>query len=236
MYRRLRNSFIAGLVLLAPLGVTLFVLDFLRSKIGSRVTAMIPANILPPEIRRLPIVDFGLDMAAVVIVVLAITLLGLFSNYFLGKVMIIGTERVIDRVPFVNTVYRTVKQIVETFSKQQKAVFQKVVLTEYPRKGVYVLGFVTSVAKGEVQEKTGAEVVNVFVPTTPNPTSGFLLMVPKDEIIELNMTVADGMKLIVSGGAVIPNHTPRPPQIAAEPVTISNPRAADIPPASGDGG
>ncbi|QYY34924.1 DUF502 domain-containing protein [Ruficoccus sp. ZRK36] len=214
MYRRLRNAFIAGLVLLAPLGVTYFVIDFLRTKIGSRVTAMIPQNVLPPDIRRLPIVEFGLDMAAVLIVVLAITLLGFFSNYFLGKVMIIGTERVIDRVPFINTVYRTVKQIVETFSKQQKAVFQKVVLTEYPRKGVYVLGFLTSAAKGEVQEKTGAEVVNVFVPTTPNPTSGFLLMVPVDEVIEMDMTIADGMKLIVSGGAVSP---PYPPPPAPEP-------------------
>lgn len=235
MYRRLRNAFIAGLVLLAPLGVTYFVIDFLRSKIGSRVTAMIPQDMLPPDIRRLPIVDFGLDMAAVVIVVLAITLLGFFSNYFLGKVVIMGTERVIDRVPFINAVYRTVKQIVETFSKQQKAVFQKVVLTEYPRKGVYVLGFLTSEAKGEVQEKTGAEVVNVFVPTTPNPTSGFLLMVPRDEVIEMDMTITDGMKLIVSGGAVSPPY-PAPPPLEARPPRARNHAAKPLPPSPDNAG
>lgn len=235
MYRRLRNAFIAGLVLLAPLGVTYFVIDFLRSKIGSRVTAMIPQNILPPDIRRLPIVDFGLDMAAVLIVVLAITLLGFFSNYFLGKVVIMGTERVIDRVPFINAVYRTVKQIVETFSKQQKAVFQKVVLTEYPRKGVYVLGFLTSEARGEVQEKTGAEVVNVFIPTTPNPTSGFLLMVPRDEVIEMDMTITDGMKLIVSGGAVSPPY-PAPPPLEAKAPRTRNHQAKPLPPSPENAG
>ncbi len=236
MYRRLRNAFIAGLVLLAPLGVTYFVLDFLRSKIGSRVTAMIPQSALPPDIRQLPIVDFTLDMAAVIIVVLAITLLGFFSNYFLGKVMIKGTERVIDRVPFINAVYRTVKQIVETFSKQQKAVFQKVVLTEYPRKGVYVLGFLTSEARGEVQEKTGAEVVNIFVPTTPNPTSGFLLMVPKDEVIEMQMSISDGMKLIVSGGAVSPPYPAALPPEGKEAIARSRRARQQVPPAPENAG
>ena len=203
MYRKLRNAFISGLVLLAPLGVTYIVVDFLRTRVGSRVSAMLP-QFLPPEIMDLPAVQFTLDIGALLIVVLAITLLGFFSNYFFGRIIITGTEQLIDRVPFINAVYRTVKQIVETFSKQQKAVFQKVVLTEYPRKGVFVLGFLTSEAKGEVQHKTGAEVINIFVPTTPNPTSGFLLMVPKEEVIDMEMSVADGMKLIVSGGAVTP--------------------------------
>ena len=84
--------------------------------------------------------------------------------------------------------------------------FQRVVLVEYPRKGAYALGFLTSVAKGETQDKTGQVVVNVFVPTTPNPTSGFLLMIPQDEVVEMDMSVADGMKLIISGGALVPNH------------------------------
>ncbi len=203
MYRRLRNSFISGLILLAPLGVTYFVVDFLRTRVGSKVSGMLP-DFLPPEITRLPTVQFLLDIGAVLVVVIVITVLGYFSNYFFGRILIAGTERLIDRLPFINAVYRTVKQIVDTFSKQQKAVFQRVVLTEYPRKGVYVLGFLTSEARGEVQDRTGAQVVNIFVPTTPNPTSGFLLMVPKDEVIMMDMSVADGMKLIVSGGAVTP--------------------------------
>ena len=220
MYRRLRNSFISGLVLLAPLGVTYFVVDFLRTRVGSKVTAMFP-DVLPPDIMRLPAVQFLLDIMAVLVVVIVITILGYCSNYFFGKMIISGTERLIDRLPFINAVYRTVKQIVETFSKQQKAVFQKVVLTEYPRKGVYVLGFLTSEARGEVQDKTGAEVVNIFVPTTPNPTSGFLLMVPKDEVIVMDMTVSDGMKLIVSGGAVSPPYAKG--AVPPGPVKVQNP-------------
>lgn len=220
MYRRLRNAFISGLVLLAPLAVTYVVVDFLRTRVGSRVSALLP-EVLPPDVRQMVVVEYALDIGAVIVVVLAITLLGFFSNYFFGRIVINATEKLIDRVPFINTVYRTVKQIVETFSKQQKAVFQKVVLTEYPRKGVFVLGFLTSEAKGEVQDKTGAEVINIFVPTTPNPTSGFLLMVPKEEVIEMEMSVADGMKLIVSGGAVTPPYGPnadQPPQ----PVEVKN--------------
>jgi uncharacterized membrane protein len=115
-------------------------------------------------------------------------------------------------------VYRTAKQIVDTFSHQQKAVFQEVVLIEYPRKDCYVIGFLTSEAKGEPQAATGEAIVNIFVPTTPNPTSGFLLMLPKTDITPLNMSIADGMKLIISGGAVVPNN-------GAVAVTIENPKA-----------
>ena len=145
-------------------------------------------------------------------------MLGYGSKLFIGRWILNRFEHLLDRVPFINTVYRTVKQIVDTFSKQQKAVFQEAVLLEYPRKRCYVLGFLTSEAKGETQKVTGEEILNIFVPTTPNPTSGFLLMVPKEDITRLNMSVTDGMKLIISGGAVVPPESD-------EAVVIENPKA-----------
>lgn len=196
----LRAAFLAGLVLMAPIAVTLYVFTLLVTAIGGgfrrHFFQWIPEGLLPSIVW---------DFLATLILLAAITLLGYVSRWFLGKFMITTTERIIERLPFVNTIYISVKQIVQTFSTQQKAIFQEVVLLEYPRKGIYVLGFRTSTSRGEVQERTAREMHNIFVPTTPNPTSGFLLMVPKDEIIELDMTVGEGMKLIISGGAVVPN-------------------------------
>jgi len=203
MLRQIRNGFIAGLVLIAPLGVTIFVVNFMLTRIGEPMSNAF-FQFIEKDIREQWSMQLLLSIASIIIVVLLITVLGFFSRYFIGRIFINISERIIDSLPFINAIYKSVKQIVDTFSKQQKAVFQKVVLTEYPRKGVFVLGFLTSEAKGEVQIKTGAEVVNIFVPTTPNPTSGFLLMVPREEVIEMDMSVADGMKLIVSGGAVTP--------------------------------
>ena len=121
----------------------------------------------------------------------------------------------------INTIYRTVKQIVDTFGQQKKAIFQEVALIEYPRKRCYAIGFLTSTAKGEIQASTDEHIVNVFVPTTPNPTSGFLLMLPEEDIKRLQMSIADGMKLIISGGAFTPD--PK----TGEAVPINNPSQAE---------
>ncbi|WOO40358.1 DUF502 domain-containing protein [Rubellicoccus peritrichatus] len=222
MFRSFRNGFIAGLVLLAPLAATIFVVNLLRERIGRPMNEFL-FYYIDPTFRHLPGVSFVLDVVAILVVVIFITGLGFLSNYVIGKFAVRIGERLISAVPFVNSVYKTVKQIVDTFSRQQKAVFQKVVLTEYPRKGVYVLGFLTSEARGEVQAKTGAKVINIFVPTTPNPTSGFLLMVPKEEVIDMDMSVADGMKLIVSGGAVSPEWKDGADK--PESVQVENPQA-----------
>lgn len=223
MLRTFRNGFIAGLILLAPLAATIFVVNLLRERVGRPISDFL-FYFVDPSFRELPGVPLLLDIAAIMVVIVFITGLGFLSNYVIGKFFVNLGERAIEAVPFVNTVYRTVKQIVDTFSKQQKAVFQKVVLTEYPRKGVYVIGFLTSEAKGEVQEKTGAEVINIFVPTTPNPTSGFLLMVPRTDLIEMDMSVGDGMKLIVSGGAVSPKW---PGPDGPKSVQVENPQAVN---------
>jgi uncharacterized membrane protein len=133
-----------------------------------------------------------------------ITALGYVSKYVLGKYFGGLAERFIQSIPGVGGVYNTVKQIVATFSTQNRNLFSKVVLVEFPRKGAYTVGFLTNKAGGEAQARLNGDIWTVFVPTTPNPTSGFLLMVPKSEIIELDMSVGDGMKMIISGGAVVP--------------------------------
>ncbi len=220
MFRSLRNAFITGIVVILPLGVTIIVINFLLERLGN------PASnfffwYLDPEWRNLPIVEFSLEAISVLVVFMLITLLGYGSRFLIGRMILRGLERLLDRVPFINAVYRTVKQIVDTFSQQEKAVFQEVVLLEYPRKRCYVLGFLTSTAKGETQEVTGEHIVNVFVPTTPNPTSGFLLMLPEEDITRLKMSITDGMKLIISGGALVPNPA------TGQAVSIQNPRQVE---------
>jgi len=220
MFRSLRNAFITGIVVVLPLGVTIIIINFLLERLGK------PASnfffwYLDPSWRSMPAIKFGLEAISVLVVFLLITLLGYGSRFVLGRLILSGLEQLLDRVPFINAVYRTVKQIVDTFGRQKKAIFQEVVLIEYPRKRCYALGFLTSTASGETQEVTGEHIVNVFVPTTPNPTSGFLLMLPEEDIQRLEMSITDGMKLIISGGAVVPN--PK----TGQPVPIENPKQAE---------
>lgn len=212
MFRSLRNAFITGLLLILPLGITMIVISFLLDKLGTPSSRVFFA-FLDREFRSLPAVEIALQLISILVVLLLITGLGYFSRLFFGKLLLGLMERVFDRVPLVNSVYRTVKQIVDTFSQQEKAIFQEVVLIEYPRPKCYAIGFLTSTARGEIQSVTGDHVVNVFVPTTPNPTSGFLLMLPEREVKRLQMSIPDGMKLIISGGAVVPpfdESAPRP--------------------------
>lgn len=203
MLASLRSAFLAGIVVLSPIAVTIYVFNILVTAIGGGFRNYF-FFFVPEDWLGRPDLQTLWNFLATVMVLLIITALGFASRYLLGKVMLSLTERIIDRLPFINTIYNSVKQIVQTFSTQQKAIFQKCVMLEYPRKGVWVLGFLTSRSRGEPQARTSSELCNVFIPTTPNPTSGFLLMVPVNEVIELTMTVGEGMKLIISGGAVVP--------------------------------
>lgn len=220
MIRHFRNAFISGSLLLLPLAITIFVVNLLLDKFGAPVGQII-LNLLKLDIPDQSLLKLLVNAIALLVVVIVITMVGLITKYFVGKWFFSLGEKIIDRLPFVNTVYKSVKQIVDTFSRDQKAVFQKVVLVEYPRKGCYGIGFLTGTAKGEVNERTHQNVVNVFIPTTPNPTSGFLLLFPEDEITVLDMSITDGMKLIISGGAVVPPY-PKPalPQEGNSPSTI----------------
>lgn len=207
---------------MAPIGITFFVFNWLVIKIGGsardQLLFFIPEELISKE---------GLGMLwntlATIIVLLLITMLGFLSRYFVAKFLWGLGERFLNNVPIINTVYTSVKQIVETFSSQNRAVFQQVVLIEFPRPGVYALGFLTGDAKGEIQQRTDKHMRNVFVPTTPNPTSGFLVMIPEEDLTVLDMTVGQGMKVIISGGAVAPAYpppaVPTPPELADQTVS-----------------
>lgn len=204
----LKRSFFTGLVLTLPIGITLFVVCLLLRYVGEPASNVLFCW-LDWGIRDSSLVWLIINTISVGIVIFSIIAIGAISKLFLGKLAIGLTERIINHVPFVRNVYNTVKQVVDTFGANHKEIFSKTVLIEYPKDNCYALAFLTSEAEGEVQDKTGQFVVNVFLPTTPNPTSGFLLMVPKDKIIDLDMSVADGMKLIISGGVVVPPYEKR---------------------------
>jgi uncharacterized membrane protein len=198
-----RNSFFTGLLLLAPLVVTLWTLRGIIELFGGTFRPLF-LYYLPAWLQQRPALNLVWDIIATVIVVLLITGLGYLSRYFFGKYLWSITERAVQSIPGVNAFYNTVKQIVETFSTQKRDLFSKVVMVEFPRKGSWAIGFLTSQARGEAQSKTGADVLTIFIPTAPNPTSGFLLLIPRPEVVELEMSVGEGMKMIISGGAVIP--------------------------------
>lgn len=210
MLKSFRNALLAGIFVALPITVTVFLLLWLVRTIGTPVTDLIFIPIFGKLNSDFLATTFGkgvMNTISTLIVVIFITLIGYLSTFVLGKVAINLSEAIIAKIPLANTIYKTVKQIVDTFSKQKKAVFQAAVLVEFPRDGVYSVGFLTSDGQGEVSEKMGGEVLNVFVPTTPNPTSGFLMMMRREQVTMLDMSISDAMKLIVSFGAVIPAHS-----------------------------
>ena len=195
-----RNAFFSGLLLVAPLVVTVWAFTTIIDLVGGKFHPLF-IRFLPENLRDIEILW---KVIATLIVVILVTGLGYLSHYVFGKLFFEVGGRFIQGIPGVGAVYNTVKQIVDTFSTQNRNLFNKVVLIEYPRKQVWTLAFLTSKQPSEVQDRIGAEVWTVFVPTTPNPTSGFLLMLPRTDIIELEMSVGDGMKMVISGGAVTP--------------------------------
>tara|TARA_Y100000816_G_scaffold290497_1_gene279329 strand:+ start:639 stop:1256 length:618 start_codon:yes stop_codon:yes gene_type:complete len=186
----LRNYFITGVVVLIPIGFTLYLTKFIIG-ISSKI---IPQNINPNN--YLPYAIPGME---ILISVIFITLVGGLSLSFLGKRVLKLIDDLFKRIPFLRTIYSAILQMTESFSNKDNDK-KSVVLVEYPRKGVWAVGFATKENKGEMAEKTNKKLINVFVPTTPNPTSGFLLMFPIDEVIYLNMTFEEASKFIVSAG------------------------------------
>jgi uncharacterized membrane protein len=148
------------------------------------------------------------SMAALLLAVILLSLLGSLARYYLGKKLIALVDRALLRVPLLNKIYGTIKQVNEAFSSSSRSSFKQVVLVEFPRPGHYSLGFVTGEQNQAVQLKTKEKVVSIFVPTTPNPTSGFLVLVPESEVTKLDMPVADGIKFIISLGSISPDFTP----------------------------
>ncbi len=195
-----RNAFISGALLLAPLIVTVWAFTQIIALVGGTVRPLF-FDRLPAALRDLP---FLWDVVSTISVIFIVTALGYVSRYVFGKYFVSIGERFMLSIPGVSAVYNTVKQIVETFGTQNKNLFNQVVLVQFPRPGTWAIGFLTNKAQGEAQAKTAEEVWTVFIPTSPNPTSGFLLLVPAREITPLEMSVGEGMKMIISGGAVVP--------------------------------
>jgi uncharacterized membrane protein len=205
-----RTAFFSGLLLLAPLVVTVWAFRKVIELVGGTISPLFLVH-LPERLQQIP---FIWDILATLVILLLVTLLGYLSRYVFGKYFLEVGERIIQGIPGVGPVYNTVKQIVDTFGTQNRNLFNKVVLVEFPRPGVWAVGFLTNKYQGEPQQIISPETWTVFIPTAPNPTSGFLLLLPKDKIVELEMSVGDGMKMIISGGAVMP---PRPAPKSAAP-------------------
>jgi uncharacterized membrane protein len=193
----LKNYFLTGLLVILPIFVTVYIVLFLVRGMDA-LARFIPTKYLPEALLHY-IPGLGLILA-----VILISAVGLLTRNFAGRKVVQFWEDMVDRIPLVRIIYSGVKQLLEAFFVQQTNAFRKVALLEYPRRGTYVIGFITGESKGEIQRRTSKKMINVFVPTTPNPTSGFYVLVPEDELIILDMTVEDAFKLIISGGIFSP--------------------------------
>ncbi|MAX53000.1 MAG: hypothetical protein CMH22_13570 [Methylophaga sp.] len=195
----MRKYLIAGLLVWMPLGITFLVI---RAIVGflDQTLLLLPHVYQPDNLLGFHIPGLGVLLA--VVLVLAT---GMIVANLLGRRLVNAWESLLSRIPLVRTLYAGIKQILEAVLTTDGQSFRRVLLVEYPRKGVWSLAFMTSDQLGEVQEKTQSEVMSVFIPTTPNPTSGFVLMLPKEDVIELDMTVEQGLKMIISMGVVVPD-------------------------------
>ncbi len=191
---RLRNYFFTGVVVLVPLGFTLYLTLFLIS---------ISSKLVPKDLNPNSYLPFSIPGLEILLSIIFITFIGGLSLSFIGKKFLQLINDILKKIPFLRTIYSAIEQMTKTFTQKNNKK-KSVVLIEYPRKGSWAVGFATKDNKGEINKKTKKKLVNVFVPTTPNPTSGFLLMLPKDELIYLDMSFEEASKFIVSAGTSIP--------------------------------
>jgi len=198
LVKRLRRYLVAGLLIWAPLAVTYFLLRF-AVNLMDKTLAVLPQQYQPEELLGLHIPGLGVILTFVVLF-----LTGMLAANFVGRYVVGGWESLLDRIPIVRTIYGGAKNFAEIVFSDSNDSFNKVLLIEYPRKGIYSLAFQTSSDLGEVQARTGQDVVCCFVPTTPNPTSGFVIMLPKKDVRVLDMEIDEALKMIISLGVVVP--------------------------------
>ncbi|WP_036539486.1 DUF502 domain-containing protein [Nitratireductor aquibiodomus] len=211
---RLRNYFLTGFIVTAPLAITAYLAWSMIGWVDSWVKPYIPFRYNPDNYLPFAVPGFGLIVALIMI-----TLIGFLTANFIGRTILATGENVLGRMPLVRSVYRGLKQILETVLSERSDTFKKVGLVEYPRKGLWALVFIATETRGEVQAKIdddAGQTIAVFLPTTPNPTSGYLLFVPKKDVIELKMTVEEGAKLVISAGLVAPEYHARTAALAEE--------------------
>jgi uncharacterized membrane protein len=200
---RLRTYFFAGILITAPVSLTIYLAWLFITFVDERVFSVIPQQYNPETYLPFSIPGIGLLLALI-----GLTLIGALTAGILGRAVNGLFEGILNRLPVIRSLYGAIKQIMETVLANKSAAFRECVLIEYPRRGIWTLGFITGATGGEVQERSTEQLINVFVPTTPNPTSGFLLFVPEREIVRLKMRTEDGLKLVVSGGIVTPSGEP----------------------------
>jgi len=205
-----RGNFLTGLAVLLPTVITLAVIKWLFGTIATFTDLLL--FFLPKHISHADagkgLMHWYWSVAALVLAVVLVSVVGLLTRYYIGKRLIEWLDTIMLRVPLLNKIYGAIKQVNDAFSTGSKTSFKTVVLVEFPREGTHSIGFITSEQHAEVQVKTKEKVVCVFVPTTPNPTSGFLILVPEEKVTKLEMSVADGIKYIISLGSIAPDYTP----------------------------
>jgi len=198
MMKRFRRYLVAGLLVWLPLGITIFLF---RIMIGlmDKSLVLVPQKYQPEEL-----LGFAIPGLGVILTILLLLVTGVLAANIVGRSVVGGWESLMERIPIVRSIYSAAKNFAEVVFSDSGNAFKKVLLVEYPRKGIYTLTFQTATEMGEVQGRTGEEVICCFVPTTPNPTSGFIIVVPKKDVIELDMEVDEAAKLIMSLGVVVP--------------------------------
>ncbi|MBS4773617.1 MAG: DUF502 domain-containing protein [Proteobacteria bacterium] len=196
---KLRAYLFTGILVTAPVAITFYMAYKFIFWIDRLVN-----QILPPQYKFDDIFPVTVPGIGLIILVVALILVGMFAAGFLGSFFLRLGEWLLYKMPLISTVYSLLKQVFETFFSSKTQAFKKVVMLEYPRKGIWILGFVSAELKGEVKENLPGEMIGVFIPTTPNPTSGFLIFVPKEDVIELSMSVEEGLKYVVTGGLTEP--------------------------------
>ena len=197
--QRMRAYFITGILVVAPVSITLYLAWIFIGFVDNRITPLIPVKYNPET--YLP---FALPGLGLLILVVTLILVGAATAGFIGRLWARVSEQILGRMPVIRNIYGAVKQILETVLAQQSKAFREAVLVEYPRRGIWAIAFITGRTEGEVQNITEEECINIFLPTTPNPTSGFLLFVPKKDLVHLDMNVEEAIKMVISGGIVTP--------------------------------
>lgn len=205
MLRRLRTYFLTGLVVGAPIAITIYLTWQFIGAVDGMVESLLPKNLEPDS--WLPVTIPGIG---VLVVIVFLTLLGFLTANFFGRAILHVGESILDKMPIVRSIYSTLKQIFQTIVNQSSKSFKEVVLVEYPRKGIWAIAFVTADTHETIQKDTAEDMVTVFMPTTPNPTSGFLLFFPKQDVIHLDMSVEQGVKYVISAGLVPPSESSAP--------------------------
>jgi uncharacterized membrane protein len=202
LFAGLRSSFLTGIVVIAPVGLTLWLLWTAMGWVDGVVLPLVPETFQPEKY-----IGINLRGVGLIIFFLFTIVVGWIAKGIIGRSLINFAESLVERMPVVRTVYSGIKQISETVFAQSERSFEKACLIQYPRRGIWAIGFISTTAKGEVSDRaeTGGDLMSIFVPTTPNPTSGFLLFFPKEDVIELDMSVEEAAKLVISAGLVYPN-------------------------------